>query len=92
MSQALDKGMVLVMSLWDDHAADMLWLDSTYPKTKTALGGPRGTCSTSSGDPDATESQDAQAYVEYSNIRIGEIDSTYQDMLYVPDEKQMFLA
>lgn len=31
MSDSLGKGMVLVMSLWDDHAADMLWLDSTYP-------------------------------------------------------------
>jgi cellulose 1,4-beta-cellobiosidase len=78
-SKALDAGMVLVMSLWDDHAADMLWLDSTYPKDKTSFGGPRGTCATSSGDPDATESKDANAYVEYSDIRVGEIDSTYQD-------------
>jgi cellulose 1,4-beta-cellobiosidase len=94
MSGQLDKGMVLVMSLWDDHAADMLWLDSTYPKTKTSLGGPRGSCATSSGDPDSTESKDASAYVEYSNVRFGEIDSTYQDMLYKPDvdEKTMFLA
>jgi cellulose 1,4-beta-cellobiosidase len=91
-SKALDAGMVLVMSLWDDHAADMLWLDSTYPKDKTSFGGPRGTCATSSGDPDATESKDANAYVEYSDIRVGEIDSTYQDLLYVPDEKEMFLA
>lgn len=80
-SDALDKGMVLVMSLWDDHAAKMLWLDSTYPVDKTSFGGPRGTCPTTSGDPDTVEGQDAQAYVEYSNIRIGEIDSTYQDML-----------
>ena len=27
----LDQGMVLVMSLWDDHAVDMLWLDSVRP-------------------------------------------------------------
>ena len=26
-----EDGMVLVMSLWDDHYANMLWLDSTYP-------------------------------------------------------------
>merc|ERR1712032_34925 len=25
------NGAVLVMSLWDDHYANMLWLDSTYP-------------------------------------------------------------
>jgi cellulose 1,4-beta-cellobiosidase len=77
MGEAMDKGMVLVMSLWDDHAADMLWLDSTYPKDKTALGGPRGSCATSSGDPDQTESQYASAYVKYGDIKIGEIGSTY---------------
>jgi len=27
-------GMVLVMSLWDDNAVDMLWLDSNYPLNK----------------------------------------------------------
>jgi cellulose 1,4-beta-cellobiosidase len=28
MGAALAKGMVLVMSIWDDHTAQMLWLDS----------------------------------------------------------------
>merc|ERR1712137_1162192 len=27
----IQKGVVLVMSLWDDHYANMLWLDSTFP-------------------------------------------------------------
>jgi len=31
MGEALGRGMVLVMSIWDDHAAHMLWLDSDYP-------------------------------------------------------------
>ncbi|KAG8900472.1 Exoglucanase 1 [Tulasnella sp. 403] len=31
MGDALANGMVLVMSVWDDHAANMLWLDSNYP-------------------------------------------------------------
>jgi cellulose 1,4-beta-cellobiosidase len=52
MGEAMDKGMVLVMSLWDDHAANMLWLDSTYPVDQTTAGGPRGTCGTDSGKPD----------------------------------------
>merc|ERR1711874_554160 len=30
MGKALGRGMVLVMSLWDDAATDMLWLDSTH--------------------------------------------------------------
>ena len=72
-----EGGMVLVMSLWDDHYADMLWLDSTYPTdTPTAPGAKRGTCSTDSGKPADVESQHADAYVKYSNIRYGELGST----------------
>ena len=69
--------MVLVMSLWDDHAADMLWLDSTYPKDKTGPGGPRGTCPTSSGVPADVENKYPDSHVIFSNIKIGEFGSTY---------------
>eukprot|EP00429_Kryptoperidinium_foliaceum_P129589 CAMPEP_0176272884 /NCGR_PEP_ID=MMETSP0121_2-20121125/45940_1 /TAXON_ID=160619 /ORGANISM="Kryptoperidinium foliaceum, Strain CCMP 1326" /LENGTH=187 /DNA_ID=CAMNT_0017613063 /DNA_START=16 /DNA_END=576 /DNA_ORIENTATION=+ len=31
MGEALDRGMVLVLSLWDDTQVNMLWLDSAYP-------------------------------------------------------------
>ena len=31
MGGALSRGMVLVMSVWDDHAVNMLWLDAPYP-------------------------------------------------------------
>ena len=73
-----DKGMVLVMSLWDDHAANMLWLDSDYPLNKpaTAPGVARGTCSTSSGKPADVEANAADSYVSYGNIKYGEIGST----------------
>jgi len=57
MGAALKNGVVLVMSLWDDHEDNMLWLDSTDPPTKTEQGGPRGTCSTSSGVPSDVEKQ-----------------------------------
>jgi cellulose 1,4-beta-cellobiosidase len=75
MSDSLNNGMVLVMSLWDDHDVNMLWLDSTYPTT----GGPgaaRGPCSIDSGKPDDVEANDRDSYVKYSNIRFGEIGST----------------
>ena len=80
MGSALGRGsMVLVMSLWDDHAVDMLWLDSTYPTTDSAStpGAARGTCATSSGVPATLESQDTSAYVTYSNIKFGAINSTF---------------
>ncbi|TAQ91372.1 hypothetical protein B7494_g336 [Chlorociboria aeruginascens] len=77
MSSALSGGMSLVMSVWDDHYANMLWLDSTYPTTKTAPGGPRGTCAVTSGVPADVESQSASASVTYSNIKVGPINSTF---------------
>jgi len=77
MSDALGRGMVLVMSLWDDHAADMHWLDSTYPETSTAPGAARGPCATSTGKPDDVERESPDAYVKYGNIKVGEIGSTY---------------
>ncbi len=79
MGEALDQGMVLVMSLWDDHAAYMLWLDSDYPldKSPSTPGVARGTCPTSSGRPADVESQHPNAYVTYSNIKYGELGSTY---------------
>lgn len=78
MGQALGAGMVLVMSLWDDHYANMLWLDSTYPTDSTKLGSVRGACATSSGVPADVESQHGDASVTYSNIKFGPIGSTFK--------------
>lgn len=46
MGQAFDKGIMLVMSLWDDYDVDMLWLDSSYPVDESVdkPGVARGTC------------------------------------------------
>ncbi|KAI9930742.1 hypothetical protein MW887_011499 [Aspergillus wentii] len=79
MSAALAKGMVLVMSIWDDHKANMLWLDSNYPTSaaSTDPGVARGSCDVSSGEPDEVESSHADAYVAFSNIKVGPIGSTF---------------
>ncbi|KAG5336288.1 putative 1,4-beta-D-glucan cellobiohydrolase B [Termitomyces sp. T112] len=79
MGAAARNGMVLVMSLWDDHAANMLWLDSSYPvdADPNKPGIARGSCPTDSGVPSVVENQDASAYVIYSNIKFGDLDSTY---------------
>ncbi|KAJ5873715.1 uncharacterized protein N7529_002145 [Penicillium soppii] len=79
MSAGLDEGMVLVMSLWDDHNSNMLWLDSTYPTTasSTTPGAARGSCDISSGEPTDVETNDANAYVIYSNIKVGPLGSTF---------------
>ncbi|KAM3064825.1 hypothetical protein ACMFMG_010465 [Clarireedia jacksonii] len=79
MGAALAKGMVLVMSIWDDHTAQMLWLDSSYPTTKSAStpGVARGSCATTSGQPTDVESASGSASVTFSNIKWGPINSTY---------------
>jgi cellulose 1,4-beta-cellobiosidase len=79
MSTAMKGGMVLVLSLWDDYAVDLLWLDSDYPTTANPAtpGIARGTCSTSSGVPATLEASVPNAYVVYSNIKVGPIGSTF---------------
>lgn len=80
MSAAMKQGMVLVMSLWDDHYANMLWLDSDYPldKAATVPGVSRGSCSRSSGAPADVEGNAGGSSVTYSNIKFGPIGSTYK--------------
>ncbi|CCX05784.1 Similar to Exoglucanase 1; acc. no. P13860 [Pyronema omphalodes CBS 100304] len=79
MGNALQKGMVLALSIWDDHAAQMLWLDSSYPldKDPSQPGVARGACATTSGKPSDVESQSPNASVTFSNIKFGDIGSTY---------------
>ena len=63
MGVAFEAGMVLVLSLWDDYAVNMLWLDSDYPTTAdpSTPGIARGNCSTTSGVPADVESQSGSA-------------------------------
>jgi cellulose 1,4-beta-cellobiosidase len=77
LNKALSVPMVLVMSIWDDHYANMLWLDSSYPPEKAGTpGGDRGDCPQDSGAPSEVESKHASSQVVYSNIRFGPVGST----------------
>ncbi|KAG8938194.1 hypothetical protein FRC04_009309 [Tulasnella sp. 424] len=77
MGKSLARGGVLVLSVWDDYAVNMLLLDSTYPTDCTKDGCFRGTCAITSGVPSDVESSASNVYVVYSNIRFGDIGSTY---------------
>jgi cellulose 1,4-beta-cellobiosidase len=79
MGTALKGGMVLVMSLWDDYSVDMLSLDSDYPTTANPAtpGIARGSCATTSGNPPQVESQYGSSKVIFSNIKSGDLGSTY---------------
>jgi cellulose 1,4-beta-cellobiosidase len=79
MSASMSKGMVLVMSIWDDHSANMLWLDSNFPASSppSAPGVARGPCATTSGVPTEVEANSPNSNVKFSNIKYGTIGSTY---------------
>jgi len=79
MSASLAKGHVLALSIWDDHTANMLWLDSSYPTDADPAvpGIARGSCATTSGKPAEVEANHPNAQVVFSNIRFGTIGSTF---------------
>merc|ERR1712048_740631 len=79
VNTAFEKGVVLVLSFWDDHYANMLWLDSKYPvdaDCDTTVGACRGTCPTTSGVPADLEKNVPDSKVKFSDIRYGPLGST----------------
>lgn len=79
MAKSLGDGMTLVMSIWDDASVNMLWLDSDYPTTDdpSKPGVARGTCATTSGVPSDVRKAHPDSNVTYSDIRFGDIGSTF---------------
>ncbi|KAE8149415.1 glycoside hydrolase [Aspergillus avenaceus] len=81
VSEAMAQGMVLVMSIWDDWFTHMLWLDSAFPPQEDAKkpGVGRGECSRLSGDPQQLQTSNPNAYVAFSDIKVGPINSTFNN-------------
>ncbi len=79
MGESLRRGMVLVMSLWDDYSTHMTWLDSKMPANADSNfpGVMRGECPTDSGDPDKIRQEFKGSYVKYYDVKIGPLHSTY---------------
>jgi len=75
MGEALDRGVVLVLSLWDDYMTGMDWLDETT-KSNGLPGNKRGPCPHGSGKPADLRANHPDASVKYGNIKYGEIGST----------------
>ena len=67
MAESLDRGMVLVFSIWNSNGDFMNWLDS----------GNAGPCANTSGDPKLILQQNPQVSVTFSNIRWGDIGTTF---------------
>ncbi|KIM21094.1 carbohydrate-binding module family 1 protein [Serendipita vermifera MAFF 305830] len=79
IDKSFTEGVVLVLSIWDDHEANLLWLDSNMPAEGDASvpGVARGTCPTDSGVPAELEAASPNSSVTFSNIKFGPIGSTY---------------
>ena len=77
MGDSLDRGMVLVMSLWDDYYAHMHWLDAHYPDESDPAtpGILRGPCPITGGDPIEVEANNPDATVSFSAISVGPIQT-----------------
>ncbi|CCC14863.1 hypothetical protein SMACR_07589 [Sordaria macrospora] len=67
MGEAIGRGMVLVFSIWADDSGFMNWLDAEG----------NGPCSATEGDPKEIVKNKPDARVTFSNIRWGEVGSTY---------------
>ncbi|SPO00989.1 related to Endo-beta-1,4-glucanase celB [Cephalotrichum gorgonifer] len=67
MGESLQRGMVLIFSIWNSPGDFMEWLDS----------GEAGPCSDTEGDPVQIVRDRPDLSVTFSNIRIGEIGSTF---------------
>ncbi|KAJ5698489.1 hypothetical protein N7462_000494 [Penicillium macrosclerotiorum] len=67
MGKAIGRGMVLIFSIWNDSGAFMNWLDS----------GSAGPCNSTEGNPALIQAQHPDTSVTFSNIKWGDIGSTY---------------
>jgi cellulase len=67
MGDALSRGMVLAMSIWWDEGGAMNWLDS----------GSAGPCNATEGFPETVRQVEKAPTVTFSNIKWGEIGSTF---------------
>lgn len=68
MGDALSRGMVLALSVWWDESKFMNWLDS----------GNAGPCNATEGDPKNIVKVQAAPSATFSNIKWGEIGSTFK--------------
>jgi len=81
MGDSLDRGHVMIFSLWDDVEVNMLWLDAAYPldRPETDPGIKRGDCP---GGDTSTPTYLRETYpnggVIFKNAAVGEIGSTYE--------------
>ncbi len=71
MYESMDRGWVLVLSLWDDSSsAEMRWLDARYPVGSSDPGALRGPCEKAEHRPSELRKQFPNSQVVYSNLQV----------------------
>jgi cellulase len=70
MGDALTRGMVVAMSIWWDAGGSMLWLDAASQSA--------GPCTDAEGSPANIVLVEPSPEVTFTNLKWGEIGSTYQ--------------
>jgi len=76
MGEALDRGMVLVVSLWDDISIYMNWLDSYNGCDPSEPGCKRGPCDPEVGKPETLRNEHPGSSYSLMNLKVGDIDTT----------------
>lgn len=76
MGEALDRGMVLVISLWDDIAVSMNWLDSYMDCDPSEPGCKRGPCDPADGKPETVREAHPDSSYVMTNLKWGDIGTT----------------
>lgn len=69
MGRSLDRGMVLIFSLWWDPSTYMAWLDQTSSNA--------GPCNATEGMPSVIAQTQPDTQVTFRNVRWGEMGSTF---------------
>jgi cellulose 1,4-beta-cellobiosidase len=74
---ALDRGVTLVLSMWDDIDVHMNWLDSVMDGDDVSKPGKyRGPCDPSLGDPERLREKHPKSHVSYYDFKYGDIGTT----------------
>merc|ERR1719158_1940305 len=76
MGEALDRGMVLVISMWDDIAVSMNWLDSYMGDDSSSPGALRGPCDPADGKPETLREAHPDSAYTITNIKWGDFGTT----------------
>merc|ERR1719503_227553 len=84
MGEALDRGMVLVVSLWDDISIYMNWLDSYNDCDPTEPGCKRGPCDPAVGKPETLREAHPDSSYSFLNLKDGDLDTTNPDVPPTP--------